>query len=444
MNNYDYFFKNLFSLNNILNNLIVLELEGNYFNNNYIQIKGDSFEDINNFRHIEKISLNYIIFEESFILKLYNLKELKLDKCENIAFDDKNPFNLKILKIKMGIINKSKSLIKLTELEECDLFRNFNYMQEEYDKIIDFKSLIKLKILIMEFKEFKNIEDIPYLLSLEELKLKHTHLIDEEYIKKILLFNKLKFLDLQIYKIDYSEIENINIKNNSVTKIKIEWKCENDCLINILQEKFPNLTTIEINLLDKENENRAKIIEIKDNKDCKVNTFNINGEINKKLSFLCDSYENLKEINISLSCENEINDIKSIIPIFKDNSTLIFKSLNVFIFSYNQNVDLNFLNNIYNNINNMPNLKYFKLTLISKDINDDFLKKMIRKLLSINLDTCILRIQKKLLNIWEPDIFKKEELREIFPKMKNYCLYDKIYIEKIKEYFEIFDFEFIK
>ena len=150
----------------------------------------------------------------------------------------------------------------------------------------------------------------------------------------------------------------------------------------------------------------------------------------------------MKEIH--LSSENEILNIYEVFPIFSINSIVKFISLNIFSFIYYKNiVDLNFLNNIYNNIDNMPNLKYFELCVISKDINEDFLKKIIRKLLSINLDTCILKIQKNDAKSWNQDIYTKKELKEIFPKMKNFYLYDEISIRKSGENSsDKFDFEF--
>lgn len=145
--NYEYFFKNLFLLPNILKNLIVLEMESNGFIDNYVLIDGNSFKYVNNLNLLKELSLNYIIFENIFCLKLYNLKILNLNKSENISFDSNNPFNLKILKIEMGIVNKSQKLTIFPVLEECNLIRNYNYIQEEYDKIIDFKSLYLIYIL---------------------------------------------------------------------------------------------------------------------------------------------------------------------------------------------------------------------------------------------------------------------------------------------------------
>ena len=444
MNNYDYFFKNLVSLPNIQNNLLILKIDSCNLINYYVYIKDNSFDYINSLKSLEELSLRYFNFEYAFKLKLFNLKKLKLIKCDNISLDESIPFNLKKLKIYMGIINKSDSLIKFPKLEKCFLFRNFNYSQEEYDKIIDFESLINLKKLTMEFKEFKFIKNKYYLKSLEDLRLKYVHLIDEEYINQILLFKKLKYLDMKINKIDFSEIKKIKTKNNSLSEINIEWNEDTDCQFAFLQEKFPNL--IKCNITSTVNKNKNIIIEIKQNNFSKVNTINISGALNN-LYINCANYENLKEIKIF--SKNKIkNIIDNSFPIFCENSKIIFKSLKIFVFDYHENyVDLKLLINIYNNLDNMPILKYFELKVISKDINEEFHKKLIRKLLSLNLDTCILRIKKKLLVSFEENIFNKNELKDIFPKMKDVCFYDKIYIEKIEKdtnnNLDNFEFEFI-
>ena len=442
-NSYDYFFKNLFLLNNIQNNLIIFEMESNSMTN-YININGNSFKFINTILFLEKLNLKNIIFENTFILELYRLKNVSLIRCENITFDENNIFNLKILKIDMGVVIEPGLPIKFPKLENCYLFRNFNYMQEEYDKIIDFKSLINLKKLTKEFKEFKNIEHLSSLISLEELKLKDAHLIDEEYIKQIISFQNLKFLDIKIKKIDYNEIKKVKLKNYSLIKFNIDWYCDNnDCKIDIIQEKFPNLTNFAINFASKEKE--PIIIEIKENKDYKVDKFKLFGKINKKLSFICTNFENLKEIQIH--SENKLRYIKEFLPIFQDKSNVLFKSLNTFSFSYTENyVDLLFLNSVYNNIDNMPNVKYFELICFSQDISESFLKNFIRKLLSINLDTCIIKIQKIISNKWiKKLLYPKKELQEICPNNKNIYLYDAIYIEKIEDnlYKGIDDFEFV-
>ena len=79
MNNYDYFFKNLVSLPNIQNNLLILKIDSCNLINYYVYIKDKS---------LEELSLRYFNFEYAFKLKLFNLKKLKLIKCDNISLDE--------------------------------------------------------------------------------------------------------------------------------------------------------------------------------------------------------------------------------------------------------------------------------------------------------------------------------------------------------------------
>ena len=115
-------------------------------------------------------------------------------------------------------------------------------------------------------------------------------------------------------------------------------------------------------------------MEIKENPKCKTNQIQLRGGENRKIKLSIQSYESLKEIKFDF--DNEIINIKESFPIFNDNSSIIFKSLTHFHFiSYDyKGINYSILNNIYNNIDNMPNLKEFELNCYSKDIDECFYK----------------------------------------------------------------------
>ena len=69
--NNNYFFKILFSFENIENNLKELTLK-NYSDYNEISIS--TFEKINNFKSLEYLEKYDYIFEDTFLLRIYNLK----------------------------------------------------------------------------------------------------------------------------------------------------------------------------------------------------------------------------------------------------------------------------------------------------------------------------------------------------------------------------------
>ena len=78
----------------------------------------DSMENLNNFKSLGILYLNGFQFETTFILKLKNLRELKLQYCENILFDEEDIFlNLKTLNLLESNFELPNKLFKLPELE---------------------------------------------------------------------------------------------------------------------------------------------------------------------------------------------------------------------------------------------------------------------------------------------------------------------------------------
>ena len=77
----------------------------------------------------------------------------------------------------------------------------------------------------------------------------------------------------------------------------------------------------------------------------------------------------------------------------------------------------------------MPNLKNFKLQYVSKDINKDFYKHFIIKLLSKELDNIELEIYYKFEK--NKEFYSFYELKEIYPKLKCYD-FNNIKIDKLK------------
>ena len=439
--NYDYFFKTLFSLNNIENNLIFLEFDINGLSAKTL-IDSNSFNNLNNLKSLQELKLYKITFNSTFILKLYNLKLLYISNCENIAFDENNSFNIKKMSLIKGGINEPESLIKFPQLEECELLRNYSYFHDEYEKIIDFKSLSNLKSLKIEHRDFKFLQNLSYLKSLEYIDILYSSLVYEENIEQILSLKNLKNLSIEIDKININMISQVKLENNTLEKINIDWKCNNECQIYNLLDKFRNLSYIMLESVISQ-EIEPIILEIKENNNCKINSFSIYGKIYKIISFYCQPYKDL--VNVEISIENEIKNLKDSFPIFKDISNIVFESLTNFLFHYYNNfIDLNIINNIYNNIDNMPNLKNFELICVSKDIDEDFYEKIIKKLLSKGLNKIKLDIQKEyryqLYN--GKNLYTKDELKIICPNMKCFNL-DDIKIKKIYNNADEFIFEFL-
>ena len=169
-------------------------------------------------------------------------------------------------------------------------------------------------------------------------------------------------------------------------------------------------------------------MEITENPKCKTNIISLR-LISRNIKLYIQSYESLKEIEFDFY--NEIINLKDTLPIFNNNSSIIFKSLTHFNFKNfdKKGISYSILNNIYNNIDNMPNLKEFKLSCYSKDIDECFYKKLIKKILLLNLDYIDLNIKKNYHEYKESDNYTLKEFNEMFPEL-NLLNINKTFIKK--------------
>ena len=380
----DSFFVTLFSFQ--FKNLIYLDIRN-------INVKSENFEKINNLRLLEALILSNIEFINTFVLKLYNIKSLELDDCENITFDENNQFNLETLIIKNCDIMAPKSKIKFPLLEDLDLYKvdfqnakkikksrykkdpfSKNYGQDdnkieiEYDNIlIDFKSAKKIKKI-----RYKNNSILKYFDKdslIEEINLYDiAGALEYNYFEKFIQFKFLKILTLNIDGyldiISFKEIPNFVIPQ--VEKLNIFW--ENfgyNCKLNNLQKLFPNLSEIKIKAKYNDPHSSSGIIrqitnlEINEEPDCKINKFEISGT-NRCIQFYCQSFENL--IDISINTLGIEYNTKECFPIFNNDCNVIFKSLTNFNWEYDnrgfkgkEHSDI--FKNVCNNFDKMPNLK---------------------------------------------------------------------------------------
>jgi hypothetical protein len=73
-------------------------------------------------------------------------------------------------------------------------------------------------------------------------------------------------------------------------------------------------------------------------------------------------------------------------PILNDQCDIICKSLKYFILEISYiEISFDVFNNIYNNIDNMPNLVAFTLKGSSKEIKEDFYVKFIKKFFQLKI-----------------------------------------------------------
>ena len=419
---------NLFSCD-ILNNLVYFELNFNCFSSTILQPK--TFENINNFKSLEYLILNDVNFEPHFEFKLNNLKYLKIKHSSNIIFLNNNFFKLEYLKLYARNIRcKNNLLLICPELITLKLFIIDN-------SIIDTNNLKKLKI-------FKGKSDFLLLNNFESLEKIIIFDIGEiNILKKIISLNTLQEISItDETKFEDYELFETNEKNYSVNKLEIIFRmAKADFDFNKFLNNFPNLSDFNIqthykrpqyscgykpNIIKKD----EKII-IGENINSNINKINIS--LNTEgytLKFNCKSYEKLEYI--SLSVDTLIFDY---FPFFQQNNDKTFNSLKVFNcdINYDFKVALNFLENLFNNIDKMPNLRDFKLCC-KKDFffGMNKFQLYIKKLLTLKSIKNIY-ISLKYYSYDDDKPFSRDELNKLWPDINfNRFKIIHIYIDDLK------------
>ena len=391
--NYDNFFEVLLS-SNIKNSLIYLFLNKKDFG----KLDDKTFHKLNNFSNIEHLSLNGINFKQIFKLKLSKLKILSLYKCENIILEKVICSNLKKLYLhNSNICYNSYPQIKLPKVEECELIDK-NSEVSHYNLLIDFSSFKSLKTLKLEDSDFFKLENI----SLDNLTIYNHSFIkrtinykldisDKIIIKKIISMNSLKKVNFYLNIIKENTLNN-NEMNTSITEMKLHLqKHKIDFILN-LQNKFPNLSKLAL-LYDPDfylNDNE-KELEIKEDEKYYINNIKLIAGISDVILY-CGRYENLIKINIE--CYNKIKNIRNILPVFGDKCDVIFNNLTYFRFIYHpkEGINSDILDNLYNNIDKLPKLKFFEFICTTLDGSEDFYKKFKQKLINMSLEKFSLTI----------------------------------------------------
>ena len=260
--------------------------------------------------------------------------------------------------------------------------------------MIDFSSLKKIKVLKADVNDFLLLENNNILNSIElQSEINISKQSEIKLVEKLLSIKSLKNINFELREIDIDDILNIPGINSSIQKINIGFKKGNKYLyFNKIQNKFPNVSELSIYIYDFTIKNEITL-EINQNTNCKVNKLFLSGRGEKEIKIDIQSFEKLERVYIRLFCD--IINLKEAFPFFNDNYQIKYNSLSNFEFVLYNKKEINFelLNNLYNNIDNMPNLKDFKLECFSKNINESFYKQMIRKLLSLEIKSIIIDLK---------------------------------------------------
>lgn len=394
-----YLFQTFFSLNNIESNLVYLKI---YLEKeNGVKTDSYSFEIINNFKSLRYLYIAYFYFDKTFLFKLKTLKLLSFEKCNNICLSEDCCCNLQRLTLNDTILDRgSHPLFKFPKLESCYFFD----FDTDCNLFIDFKSLNSLKFFSGKLNNFLELESG----SLESIIIvsngeNDSIDIENKTLEKIMNLKKLKTLRFGLSKENNNNIPKIKGENASITNLGINWvNDDEECDLTNLQKKFPNLSYIEI-IIPKINEEpsnhftiqKSAFININENKNCKVDKICMNIMGPYDIQFNCGPFEKL--ISVIFDFHPYIYGLEEIFPLFGNNCQIIFESLKEFKFTYkygdildNENL-INILENIYNNLDKMPNLKEFLIECTCK-VSEEFYMKFIKKLLSMNLNNIYFNI----------------------------------------------------
>ena len=328
---------------------------------------------------------------------------------------------------KKSLIKFFKNYIKENNFIEIDLYSPiFNFLLNQKN----FLSRFIIQIPLYRFKDFNSSK---------------LDLIKSDFINNL---NKIKKSDINyslacidINDIDY--LKHLKIDKNSIINLKLYLLNINDNgasynLQNKFHESFPNLTNLTIIIKNRyfytANITNISDLKIEENDNSKIKNIKIEfdgdylSDMNQ-LYLYCQSFKTLESIDLNLKC------IDTALKIFFNKSNIIFPSLYKFHFSSIFTVSKEDFILIYNNIDNMPNLKDIKLEFgryISKKEEDkklyfDIYNNLIRKVLY--------KKSIKIINIslfGYPDFYTKNELKELFPLININDFYE-VNIEKIEK-----------
>ena len=376
-------------------------------------IPSESLGIINNFINLKNLQIFNVNLNGVLTLKLPNLKKLTLSNIKNIAFDENIIYNIEQLYIYSSKIINPKNLLKFPELK-------YIYNDSiELNSFLDLDTSKKLELISTTMLDFIN-------LKISSIN----HLIVEKNNKEINLEEEKKFIEKIL---DLKNLESIMIKTNlndeQIRKIKklnlsvktINFLSVNKIYINFL-EKFPELNGIGYTCI---NETENNILEIKENKDSKIDNITLTETPNGKL--YCHSYESLKALKFSFY--KEINNIEKIIPLFDYKCNVIFKSLRDFSLAY-YNINDEFLNLLKTNLDFMPYLNNFTLEIKSNNISEIYYYDFIKKILSKNINN--IKIELKDSNGSNLDNMTKQEIKKIETKV-NYFYHENLEISIFKK-----------
>lgn len=429
---------NKFFYDNMENNLVYLKL----FIENQIEIDSNRFDKINGFKSLKYLYLKNMRFISPLILKINDLVVASFSFCKNILFE--NNIFMKLEKIYLSEFSVNKSL-KQNYLMKCPQLKSCTLLNQLYSRN-DEENYIKYN-LILDISSFKNLKKFngspEYFILLENDSLEDLYLTNENYnskiekkiLEKLCSIKTIKKFNLELYNINSEEMSNIKGENTSLISMKLNWHSHNDCILYSLQKNFPNITKLELNILNDLSyplyKNNKSTIEIIENPNYNLNDIKLDCNLinNISVKFYCNSFEKITSIDFHIiGAEMNIIDY---FPIFNDKCNVIFTSLKSFKINHIRDKNFIILINLCKNIDKMPNLKlidleYFPNAYVPKNI----FKQLLSKIVSLKfIENMSIKINEEGVKC---DWYLQGELEQIFPDI-NFIKLKSSSVRKIKK-----------
>ena len=318
-----YFFETLFSINNIINNLIYLKLDIR----SHLDIDPDLFENINTFKSLEYLFISNIKFKKKFTIKLQNLKTLKCQFCKNIFFSKNNNFK------ELNLYNNEISDIKILKNVKFEKLEILNLSWNKIPSVIisqyfDFKELKELYLFYNEISCIKILQGF----KLEKIELLdlHCNRISNINIFRNVNMNELKKLDLSLnnisdlkalLNIELEKLEFLDLRRNNISNINI-LKYANFKELKHLDLSENKIS--DINDLDKVEFEKLEILNLRSNRIKDINNLeNVNFKELKRLdlskNILSDikilekvNFQKLEILNLSSECISDISILENV------------------------------------------------------------------------------------------------------------------------------------
>ena len=336
-----------------------------------IIIKPELFHMINDYNSLRKIDFYKVNFTNIFNLNIKNLNILSLSDCRNInLYSDDLSSKLQILTIMSMHFENNTMIIKFPLLKRAILHNTENF------NIFDYTSLINLKKLKINFKQFFHINNSP----LEDIDIYNYRECNiYQALEKLIKIKSIKIAHLSLDNLQNSHFSKIKGFNNNLKYLYLIINHTiNELDIHNLIILFPNLKILHFEYYTSKKEKLSNKLIIEENNNTKIDKLHISlGDYNfGNLIFYINSFSNLIEFTLTCSKVNE-----NLFPLFRSKCEKIFHSLKILSIN-TKGIELDVFNNLINNIDKCIILQNFSVNTENLNITKENYDNSINKILT--------------------------------------------------------------